>query len=290
MANTDSAVNGVMVGTGEYTTGFVHESASGSDKKKGVIALALFDMRRRGKVDRLLMAGTNGRKFPAIRQHIKQQIEDAYRGLDCRFESFPDDNSVDPAAYKTAFDKSQPGDFAIIFTPDDTHFEIALDAINRGLHVLITKPPVKTLEEHRKLLDAARAKNVIVAVELHKRWDPIYEDARYKIRNMGDFSYFYAFMSQPKYQLDTFKSWAGKSSDISYYLNSHHIDFHLLALKGRARPVRVSATAASGLATAAPYNLVAGTEDCITITAQWQSLTSRSFSDTHLESNGFVCM
>jgi D-galacturonate reductase len=31
-------------------------------------------------------------------------------------------------------------------------------------------------------------------------------------------------MSQPKFQLETFKSWAGIDSDISYYLNSHHID------------------------------------------------------------------
>lgn len=30
-------------------------------------------------------------------------------------------------------------------------------------------------------------------------------------------------MTQPKKQLDTFAGWAGKSSDISYYLNSHHI-------------------------------------------------------------------
>jgi hypothetical protein len=33
-----------------------------------------------------------------------------------------------------------------------------------------------------------------------------------------------SYMSQPKFQLETFKSWAGIDSDISYYLNSHHID------------------------------------------------------------------
>lgn len=30
---------------------------------------------------------------------------------------------------------------------------------------------------------------------------------------------------RPQHQLDTFRAWAGKSSDISYYLNSHHVDF-----------------------------------------------------------------
>ena len=31
------------------------------------------------------------------------------------------------------------GDGVIIFTPDDTHFDIAMAAIERGMHVLITK-------------------------------------------------------------------------------------------------------------------------------------------------------
>eukprot|EP01052_Picozoa_sp_SAG31_P005538 SAG31_NODE_244_length_19246_cov_20.233823_16_plen_79_part_00 len=66
-----------------------------------------------------------------------------------------------------------------------------------GMHVLITKPPVKTLEEHRQLLAAAAENNVLVQIEVrvvefctdrrwyahpiaavtpqvHKRFDPIY--------------------------------------------------------------------------------------------------------------------
>jgi len=54
-------------------------------------------------------------------------------------------------------------------------------------------------------------------------------------------SYMYAYMSQPKHQLETFKAWAGESSDISYYLNSHHVDFCEWACFGKARPVRVVA-------------------------------------------------
>ena len=36
------------------------------------------------------------------------------------------------------------------------------------------------------------------------------------------------------HQLDTFAAWAGRSSDISFYLNSHHIDFHCWAMLGMA--------------------------------------------------------
>jgi len=57
----------LMVGTGEYTTGFVGGGASGSDKKVGVVGLTMFDLRRRGKVGKLSMVGTSGGKYPAIR-------------------------------------------------------------------------------------------------------------------------------------------------------------------------------------------------------------------------------
>ena len=266
-------VNALMIGTGEYTTGYVHEKASVSDKSAGVVSITLFDLRRLGKVDRLAMVGTNGTKFPGIRQHFKQQIADVYRDMDVSFDSFPEDDvSSDPKAYLRALDTMSAGDFVTIFTPDDTHCQIALDAIERGLHVLVTKPPVKTLEEHRSLVEAARLKNVLVAVEVHKRWDPIYVDARDRIRKLGDFSFFHSYMSQPKKQLDTFKRWAGKSSDISYYLNSHHVDFHAWSIQGTALPVRVVGMGSTGVACNAPYQI--DTEDTITLTVQWENIVS----------------
>src|ERR671919_480195 len=109
----------LMVGTGEYTTGYVHSGASGSDKSAGVVALSLFDMRRRGKLGRLMMAGTNGTKFPGIRRHIHESIARVYKDLDVSFESFPEDNvRGDPQAYLAAMDELEPGDIVTVFTPD----------------------------------------------------------------------------------------------------------------------------------------------------------------------------
>jgi len=268
-----SLVSALMIGTGEYTTGYVHEKASSSDKSAGVVALTLFDLRRLGKVRRIAMSGTNGTKFPGIRQHFEHQIAGIYRDMEISFDSFPDDNvSSDPRAYLKALDTMSPGDFVTIFTPDDTHCQIALDAIERGLNVLVTKPPVKTLEEHRSLIESSLRKNVLVAIEVHKRWDPMYTDARDRIKKMGDFSFFNSYMSQPKKQLETFKRWAGKSSDISYYLNSHHVDFHAWSLYGVARPVKVTATSSTGVAYNSPYNI--NTEDTITLTVQWENIKS----------------
>ncbi|KAI0199005.1 hypothetical protein F4808DRAFT_433840 [Astrocystis sublimbata] len=266
---TSKPLNVLMVGTGEYTTGFVGGGASGSDKKVGVVGLTLFDLRRRGKVNQLSMAGTNGTKFPAIRQHLEANITKVYNGLDTSFESFPANHVKDSDAYKAAIDALKPGDAITIFTPDTTHYPIALYAIERKIHVMITKPAVKTLEHHQSLIEAAKEHGVFVYIEHHKRFDPAYADARYRAQKLGDFNYFYSYMSQPKFQLETFKAWAGIDSDISYYLNSHHVDICDSMVSGQGFfPVKVSASAAKGIATS--LGCVDDTEDTITVMVTWQ--------------------
>jgi hypothetical protein len=61
-----------------------------------------------------------------------------------------------------AIGSMKPGDVAIIFTPDDTHFAIASAAIAAGLHVLVAKPIVKNLQEHKQLVALAKKHNVLV--------------------------------------------------------------------------------------------------------------------------------
>jgi D-galacturonate reductase len=215
------------------------------------------------------MAGVSGPKFPAIRQHLQKNIAGAYNGLDVSFHSFPDDTSTDPEAYKRAIDALPQGSAVTIFTPDSTHHAIARYAIERGCHVLITKPATKTLADHLDLLALARTHGVFAYVEHHKRFDPAYADARYRAaRNLGDFNYFYSYMSQPKSQLETFKAWAGKDSDISYYLNSHHVDVCEWMVRDQGwRPATVRASASAGISEA--VGCVEGTEDTITLLVDW---------------------
>jgi len=260
------------MGTGEYTTGWTGSGPADSDKRAGVVALCMLDLKRRGKVGRIGMCGTNGHKLGDIRKHMANCLgPQVYKGNDpsC-IETWPADNVVDREAYKEAIKAFSPGDVAIIFTPDDTHFDIAKACLQAGLHVMITKPPVKTLKEHNILTKLAQQANRLCTIEVHKRFDPMYSDARNKIADLGDPSYFVAYMSQPKHQLDTFKAWAGKSSDISYYLNSHHVDFHNWVIGGRSRPERVTASSSTGVANKRLNNGVK-TEDTITLTTQWRN-------------------
>jgi D-galacturonate reductase len=265
----------LMVGTGEYVTGMAGGKAANSDKSTGVLGLCCLDFRLRGKIERLGMVGVNGPKLPAVRSHMQRALS-VYDGIDPSvIETWPADTKVDPEAYREAAAAFKPGDMAIIFTPDDSHFDIAMACMERGMHVMITKPPVKTVKEHRALVEAAKKHNVLCVAELHKRFDPFYLDARDRIRSsLGPFSYYWAYMSQPKHQLETFKAWAGKSSDISYYLNSHHIDYHEWCMHGRARPTRVVAHSSNGVAKTKLDGVE--TEDTITIVVDWRNFEDAS--------------
>lgn len=199
---------------------------------------------------------------------MHKNITQVYNDLDTSFDSFPANDKKDPESYKTAIDALQPGDAITIFTPDPTHYPIALYAIHRGIHVMITKPAVKLLSEHQSLLAESRKHGVFVYIEHHKRFDPAYADARHRaLHSLGDFNYFYSYMSQPKSQLETFKAWAGKDSDISYYLNSHHIDVNESMVPGY-RPVRVTGSASTGVAT--DMGCVPETEDTISLLVDWE--------------------
>ncbi|KAH0590531.1 hypothetical protein H2248_000677 [Termitomyces sp. 'cryptogamus'] len=220
------------------------------------------------------MVGVNGGKFPAIRQHLAKNIGGVYKDMDLSFDEYPKQGKVDPEAYKAAIDGMRPGEAVIIFTPDNTHYPIALYAIEHGLHVLVTKPATQLLSHHNDLITAARKHNVVCFVEHHKRFDPVYSDAKARAATLGEFNYFNAWMSQPKSQLETFRAWAGKDSDISYYLSSHHIDICCWILQDIAVPTRVVASAATGIATSEPYNCDPQTEDTITLLVDWQSIKS----------------
>jgi D-galacturonate reductase len=126
-------------------------------------------------------------------------------------------------------------------------------------------------------------------------------DARDRIQKLGGCSFFQAYMSQPKHQLETFAAWAGKSSvstlaslsaplalmliltaqDISYYLNSHHVDFHEWCLLGKARPTTVTAIASTGVAKSKGID----TEDTITLTVQWKNLADGTLASAVLPPN-----
>jgi predicted dehydrogenase len=54
-------------------------------------------------------------------------------------------------------------DAAVIAVPTTRHAEVALAALDAGVHLLIEKPIASTLEEAERIVDAARARGLLVA-------------------------------------------------------------------------------------------------------------------------------
>ena len=63
-------------------------------------------------------------------------------------------------------------DAVIIATPTGTHFEIAMDAIEAGKHVLVEKPMAVNSEQCRKMIDSSRKNSVKLMVAQTLRYNP----------------------------------------------------------------------------------------------------------------------
>ncbi len=63
-------------------------------------------------------------------------------------------------------------DAAIVATPTDTHYDIALDLLNQGKHVLIEKPICEDVDQASLLLDKAENQGLVLAVGHIERHNP----------------------------------------------------------------------------------------------------------------------
>ncbi len=74
-------------------------------------------------------------------------------------------------------------DFVDVATPPDSHAEIALAALQRGVHVLCEKPLTRTLAEARALADAARAQRRVVFPAHNYKHAPVVKFAQQIIQS-----------------------------------------------------------------------------------------------------------
>ena len=67
---------------------------------------------------------------------------------------------------------------AVISSSSESHYEVAMQLIDAGMHVLIEKPMAQTVEEARSLMEAALSKGVHVDTGLLLRHHPAVKQAR----------------------------------------------------------------------------------------------------------------
>ncbi len=66
-------------------------------------------------------------------------------------------------------------DAAVVATPNRTHADLAVALLEKGVHVLVEKPIAATVEDARRIIDAAKANDRILMVGQVERFNPAVE-------------------------------------------------------------------------------------------------------------------
>ena len=133
-----------------------------------------------------------------------------------------------------------------IATPDFLHRDLTLDGLRSGAHVLVEKPMDTSVEGCTSMIDAARARGLLLQGDFHKRYDPYHKQAERAVAEgkLGAVSYGYAHMEDRiEVPRDWFPHWAGDSSPV-WFLGVHMFDLLRWIVKSEAK--RVYATGNKG--------------------------------------------
>ena len=91
-------------------------------------------------------------------------------------------------------------ELAIVNTPNNTHYELAKQALNAGKHVLIEKPAAANLAEVKDLFDLGRKQNKQVLIYQNRRWDSDFQSVK-QVIDSGELGQ----LSEVSFRFDRFK-------------------------------------------------------------------------------------
>jgi predicted dehydrogenase len=130
-------------------------------------------------------------------------------------------------------------DVMAVATPDNLHTPVVLDALECGVHVITEKPMCLSVDEADQIVEQARARGLIVAVDMHKRYDPDHLRIQREVaERIGDPLYGVAILEEPLHvSTSTFK-WAEQSDPFSY-VGPHWVDLFYAYYK--SKPVSLTA-------------------------------------------------
>lgn len=106
-----------------------------------------------------------------------------------------------------------------ITTPTQPHFSIALECLNRCIHILVEKPITATFEQAQVLVEAAELCNSIVQVGHIERFNPAYRELKNVLESMQPLAISFRRLSPYK--------GSNKDVDVIFDLMTHDIDLAL---------------------------------------------------------------
>jgi D-galacturonate reductase len=121
-----------------------------------------------------------------------------------------------------------PRSLAVIALPDPLHAEVILAALAHSHHVLAVKPLVLRVADSERIEQEARARQLLVAVDYHKRFDPrsLMARARFRAGEFGEFRLGAArLLEKWHYRESNFQNWfTAAHTDAFTYIGCHYVD------------------------------------------------------------------
>jgi D-galacturonate reductase len=203
---------------------------------------SLLQLQREGLIGDIAVCAQHGRTVRALAD--SPGIRAAFPHG--RWTAYPDPatdpDQQHPRLYRDLIAAMPPRNLVIIALPDQLHFEAVMAALAANQHVICVKPLVLTVSEAATIEDEARARDLFVGIEYHKRLDDrsLMARQRYRSGALGEFRLGTAvLMEKWYYRHSGFRTWFTKeNTDAFTYIGCHYVD--LVAFITGLEPVRIS--------------------------------------------------
>jgi len=189
---------------------------------------SLYQLQRLNVIGEITICAQHGRTLRALA--AAEGIGRAFPGHG--FRAVPDltadPDQPHPKLYQEVVAAMPARNLVVMALPDQLHFEAIMTALEHNQHVLAVKPLVLTAAESIKIERAARARDLLVGIEYHKRFDDRSHMARrrYRARQFGEFRLGTACLLEKwYYRHSNFQNWCTtEHSDAFTYIGCHYVD------------------------------------------------------------------
>ncbi len=213
-----------------------------------LILPSIYHLQRTGVVGSVNVCALNSPPLRALAENA--EILEAFPGA--TFTAYPSLDAPQeenfPDLYREVLSRQKPRQIVVVAMPDQLHYRVVKEALERDQHVLCVKPLVLHYAEAEELRDLAYEKGLFVGVEYHKRFDRRSLIARrgYRLGRFGEFVMGEAKMIEPYlYRSSNFQNWfTVDKTDPFVYVGCHYVDlvYFITGLK----PVELSVAGVKG--------------------------------------------